>query len=156
MTSPPILRPYQTDVVAEIEQAIADGQRRLLLVAPTGSGKTVVFCEIIRRYVEQHKTVLVISHRREIVQQTSEKLSANEVRHGIIQAGIDPRPMAGVQVASIATLWMRSIRHKIMPLPPADLLVIDECHHAPARTYRELINTYPDAVLLASAASSRR
>src|SRR5262249_14755111 len=108
--SPPILRPYQLDVVAEIEQAIAAGQNKILLVAPTGSGKTVVFCEIIKRYVEQHKTALVISHRREIVQQTSAKLSANGIRHGIIQAGIDPRPMAGVQVASIATLWSRCIR----------------------------------------------
>jgi type I site-specific restriction endonuclease len=36
-----ILRPYQTEVIAEIEQAIAAGVRRIILVAPTGSGKTV-------------------------------------------------------------------------------------------------------------------
>src|SRR5262249_42536706 len=99
--TPPILPPDQTDVVADIEGAIAAGQKRLLLVAPTGSGKTVVFCEIIKRYVEQHRSVLALAHRREIIQQTSAKLSANGVRHGIIQAGIDPRPMASVQVASV-------------------------------------------------------
>ena len=69
--TPPILRPYQTDVVADIEGAIVAGQKRLLLVAPTGSGKTVVFCEIIKRYVEQHRSVLALAHRREIIQQTS-------------------------------------------------------------------------------------
>ena len=42
-----ILRPYQSDVIDEIENAIASGQRRILLVAPTGSGKTVIAAEII-------------------------------------------------------------------------------------------------------------
>src|SRR5262245_36224685 len=82
------LRPYQDAAVADFEHAVAAGQRRILLVAPTASGKTVVFCAIIRRYVEQYKTVLVISHRREIIQQTSDKLTANGIYHGIIQAGI--------------------------------------------------------------------
>jgi len=156
MTSPPILRPYQTDVVAEIEQAIAAGQKKLLLVAPTGSGKTVVFCEIIKRYVEQHKTVLVLAHRREIIQQTSAKLRANGISNGIIQAGIDPRPMASVQVASVLTLWMRCVRNKIIPLPPADLLIVDECHHATAMTWRTLIAAYPDAVLIGTTATPCR
>jgi superfamily II DNA or RNA helicase len=35
-----VLRPYQVDVVDEIERAIAAGERRILVVAPTGSGKT--------------------------------------------------------------------------------------------------------------------
>jgi DNA repair protein RadD len=154
--TPPSLRPYQTDVVAEIEKALAAGQRRLLLVAPTGSGKTVVFCEIIKRYVEQHKTVLVLAHRREIISQTSDKLRANGISHGIIQAGIDPRPMASVQVASVQTLWMRAMRSQAMALPPADLLVVDECHHATAMTWRKIIESYPDAVLLGTTATPCR
>jgi DNA repair protein RadD len=156
VTARPSLRPYQTDVVAEIEKAIAAGHKRLLLVAPTGSGKTILFCEIIKRFVEQHKTVLAIAHRREIIQQTSAKLSANGVRHGIIQAGFDPRPMERVQVASIATLWVRCIRGNVMPLPPADLLVIDEAHHTPAATYRRIIDAYPDAVVLGVTATPCR
>ena len=154
--TPPTLRPYQTDVVADIEGAIAAGQKRLLLVAPTGSGKTVVFCEIIKRYVEQHRSVLALAHRREIIQQTSAKLSANGVRHGIIQAGIDPRPMASVQVASVQTLWVRAMRSQAMALPPADLLIVDECHHATAMTWRKIIESYPDAVLLGTTATPCR
>jgi DNA repair protein RadD len=152
----PRLRPYQTDVVAEIEKAIAAGQRRLLLVAPTGSGKTVVFCEIIKRYVEQHKTALVLAHRREIISQTSHKLRANGISHGIIQAGIDPRPMASVQVASVQTLWLRAMRSQAMALPPADLLIVDECHHATAMTWRKIIENYPDAVLIGCTATPCR
>jgi superfamily II DNA or RNA helicase len=37
-----VLRPYQTDVVDQIERAIAAGERRVLLVSPTGSGKTIL------------------------------------------------------------------------------------------------------------------
>jgi DNA repair protein RadD len=149
----PLLRPYQDVAVADFERGVAAGHRRQVLVAPTGSGKTVVFCAIIKR---QHRSVLVISHRREIIAQTSKKLSANGVRHGIIQAGIDPRPMERVQVASIQTLWVRGVRSKAMPLPPADLLVIDEAHHCPATTYRKIIDAYPDAVLLGATATPCR
>jgi DNA repair protein RadD len=92
----PSLRPYQLDVVTEIERAIEAGRRRIILVAPTGSGKTVIAAEIIKRAVERHRRVLVLAHRREIIQQTSAKLAAHGVRHGIIMAGVDPRPMASV------------------------------------------------------------
>jgi DNA repair protein RadD len=149
-------RPYQAKAIADFEEAVTAGIRRILLVAPTGSGKTVIFSEIIKRHVEQHQAALVIAHRREIIQQTSAKLYANGVTHGVIQAGFDPRPMARVQVASIATLWVRGVRTKSMAMPPAHLLVIDEAHHAPATTYRKIIDAYPDAVLLGATATPCR
>ena len=43
-----------------------------------------------------------------------------------------------------------------MDLPPADLLVIDECHHATANTYRKIIDAYPDATLLGLTATPCR
>ena len=101
------LRPYQQDVVAQVDLAIEAGPAKIVVVAPTGSGKTVVGAEVIRRAVARHKRVLVVAHRREIIMQTSRKLFANAVRHGIIMAGVDPRPMEAVQVASVQTLHAR-------------------------------------------------
>jgi superfamily II DNA or RNA helicase len=150
------LRPYQIRAVEDFEREVAAGRRSVLLVAPTGSGKTVIFSEIIRRCVLQHKRVLVLSHRREIIAQTSQKLHANGIRHGIIQSGFDPRPMERVQIASVATLDVRAFRSKAMPLPPADLLVIDEGHHSPATTYRKIIAAYPNAVILGATATPCR
>jgi superfamily II DNA or RNA helicase len=85
----------------------------------------------------------VLAHRREIISQTSAKLHALGISHGIIQAGFSPRPLERVQVASIATLYVRAIRGDRMELPDADLIVIDECHHAPATTYTKIIEAIP-------------
>jgi DNA repair protein RadD len=148
------LRPYQVENVAALD-ALAPGDR-VLVVGPTGCGKTVIFCELIKRQVERHKRVLVIAHSREIIHQTSRKLHDNGVHHGIIQAGFDPRPMASVQVASIATLHVRAIRSEAMLLPLADLVIVDEAHHSVAHTYSKLIKRYPNALVIGFTATPCR
>src|SRR6516165_11555032 len=119
------LRPYQDEIVAEFERHVERSDRSILLVAPTGSGKTVIAAAII---AGTPRRVLVVSHRREIVKQTSDKLTAAGVHHGVIQAGDEKklRPLAAVQVASIQTLHSRAIRSTSMPMPLADLVIIDE------------------------------
>ena len=139
------LRPYQTDISVEFERHIERGDRSILLVAPTGSGKTVIAAAIIAGCTRR---VLVVAHRREIVNQTSDKLTARGIPHGIIQAGDEKklRPMAAVQVASIQTLHARAIRSSTMLMPLADLLIIDEAHHACAMIYQKVIEAYPNAI----------
>ncbi len=154
----PELRPYQVKLVADFEAAVAAGKRRIMIVLPTGGGKTIVFAEIVKRAVAQYQHALIISHRREIIQQTIDKLAAADVACGVILAGRekDLRPMAPVQVASIQTLHTRALRSSAMPMPLANLIVIDEAHHARARTYQEIIEAYPDAILLGATATPVR
>jgi DNA repair protein RadD len=155
MTAPE-LRPYQVDVIAEFDKRIEAGVRRIIMVAPTGAGKTVIGAHIIRNKASAARSVLVLAHRREIIGQTSRKLHAAGISHGIIQAGFQPRPLELVQVASIQTLWMRAIHRETMDLPAAGLLWIDEAHHCPAETYRKIIDAYHDAVLLGTTATPCR
>ena len=155
MTAPQ-LRQYQHDVIGDFDRCVEQGHRRIILVAPTGSGKTIIFADIIRAMARARKPVLVVAHRREIISQTSGKLRDLDIVHGIIQAGYPARPLEDVQVASIQTLHRRAIRAKKMDLPRADLLVIDEAHHCPAVTYTRIIESYPDAILLGLTATPCR
>src|SRR5262245_43727761 len=74
------LRPYQLEVLEQIEQAIAAGQRRILVVLPTGAGKTVCAADIIRRFNERGLFSLFLAHRREIIAQTSQRLTEHVCR----------------------------------------------------------------------------
>jgi DNA repair protein RadD len=150
------LRDYQGNVVAKFNAESAAGRCRIIVVAPTGSGKTVIGAEIIKQHVDAYKDVLVLAHRREIIAQTSKKLHDHGIAHGIIQAGFSPRPMERAQVASIQTLHARAIRSDRMELPPADLIVIDECHHCPAQSYLEIVGAYPNAIILGLTATPCR
>src|SRR5688572_17066504 len=73
---PPELRQYQTDVIDRIAAEIAAGRRRPLLPLPTGGGKTVIVSAIIAEAAGDGRKILVIAHRREIVDQTVKKLYA--------------------------------------------------------------------------------
>ena len=152
------LRPYQNDAVAEFHRTVGAGQRRIILVAATGAGKTIVGAAIVKAMLRENlgASVLVLAHRREIITQTAAKLLKTGISHGIIQAGTRPRPLERVQVASIATLNMRAMHYGSMDLPPADLVWVDECHHAPAMTYRKIIEAYPGAIVLGTSATPTR
>lgn len=151
------LRDYQLNVLDQLDAAIAQGQRKLLLVAPTGSGKTVIASEFIRRRLAEYKRTVFLAHRREIIDQTSHKLTLNDVYHGIILAKRDDalRPQALVQVASIGTLWSRAFRGECQK-PDADIIIVDEAHHARAKTYQKIIAAYPDAIVLGMTATPCR
>jgi DNA repair protein RadD len=150
------LRPYQIDVIEDSRAVVAGGARRVLLVAPTGSGKTVIAAAIIKSARERGKRVLLLVHRRELVQQTHRKLYEHGIDAGIIQAGIPPRPDQPVQIASIQTLHARAFRGTRMNKPGAELVVVDEAHHVPAKTWTRILESYKDAIVIGLTATPCR
>jgi len=146
-----ILRPYQADAVARSREALRAGRRCILLVAPTGSGKTVIAAHIIASAVARGRRVLFVAHRRELIDQAFGKLrDAGLADVGVIMAGDRRRnPVAPVQVASIDTLRRRA-------KPASDLVIIDEAHRALARSYAELREAYPLATHLGLTATPYR
>ena len=117
-----ILRPYQERALESLRDEFGAGRRRVLLVAPTGSGKTVIACAMVRAALAKGRRVLYLAHRKELIDQPDEKLTALGVDHGIIMAGRPTRD-SPVQVASVQTIARREV-------PPADLVIVDECFPA--------------------------
>jgi DNA repair protein RadD len=151
-------RPYQNDIIAKFMRTTAEF-KRIILVAPAGSGKTVIGGSIIKEYVARHHMVLVLCHRAEIINQTIAKLRELGLWVGIIWAEadrLDVQPLAPVQVASIPTLHARAIRTERMQLPDANLVVVDEAHHVKARTWREILDAYRNATILGLTATPCR
>jgi DNA repair protein RadD len=148
-----VLRDYQLDAIERLNNEPA---RSVLIVAPTGAGKTVVGAAIIKPYADAFKSVLFIVHRRELIKQTGKKLRDLRIPHGIILAGVKPRPLERVQVASIQTLHARAARSSRMEMPPADLIMIDEAHHSCAATYKNIIEAYPNARIVGLTATPCR
>lgn len=134
-----ILRPYQDAVIETARTLTRRGVRRILIVSPTGSGKTSIGVSIVKS-AEERGHVLWVVHRRELVEQASGRLDLLGVDHGIVLAGHERvRPEARVQVASVQTLCARDVR------PPANVVVWDECHHCAAASYAAVAAHYPSA-----------
>jgi DNA repair protein RadD len=146
------LHAFQKDDIVKIDAAFAAGAK-VLYVLPTGAGKTVVAAAIVERTVQVGKRVLMLTHRREILKQTSFKIP---FEHGLIQAGLNIDLSYPIQIASVQTLWARCMRTDKVPLPAADLIVVDEAQHIAARTWRLILEAYPNARLLGLTATPCR
>ena len=120
---------YQEGVVSDTRQALAK-HGNCLLVMPTGAGKTVCFSYMAHGAVNLGRSVLILCHREELIDQASDKLSSFGIRHGIIQGDRTAGIKEPVQVASVQTL-VRRLEH----YPAFDLIIVDEAHHAPAGTW---------------------
>ena len=155
-TRVPELRPYQGDVIARIKAEIAAGCRSVLMVMQTGAGKTVTAAAFCADAIEQGRRVLWLTHRRELVTQASRTLYRYGIEAGVILPGFPMRLGEAMQVASIASLHARAIRGSSIDLPDADLIVVDEAHHAPARSWRRLLAEYPNAVVVGLTATPAR
>jgi superfamily II DNA or RNA helicase len=145
------LRPYQQQAIADLRVAFRDGARAPLLVGPTGMGKTVIMAAVLQGVAARGRSAIVLVHRRELIAQTSAKLTLADVPHGIIAAGV-PATDAPIQIASVQTLARRLDRIAAQP----DLIVIDEAHHATAGTWGKAISHWPHALRLGVTATPVR
>jgi DNA repair protein RadD len=149
------LWPHQArgiDAVRASLQRLPDNSRRIVVVSPTGSGKTRFGAELARLKTGYAGRVLWLAHRTELIDQSATALEAQELAVGVVAAGSQrrPNPHCLVQVASLQTLLARDQK------PPADLIVFDEVHHAAARQAMEFLQGYPNAQVVGLTATPQR
>lgn len=148
------LRPDQIAFCRSIELALRQPPHTVLAVAPTGSGKTVCFSALTQAWTTQslYHRVMLLVHRRELLEQISRCLSSWGVEHGLIAPDCPNYKARRVQVASVQTLVRR-----LGDYEPPDTLVIDEAHHAIVRSsWGKLFRAWPHARRLGVTATPER
>ena len=145
------LYPEQQRVIDEIRAHLANGVRRILVVAPCGFGKTVLSAFMVKAASGNGKRCAFSVHRRELVKQTIDTFAMAGIKHGVISAGFHPYRKARVQIASIPT-WRRRIKQ----VGDFDIILTDEAHHSCAATYVDLMAQYPNAVHIGLTATPER
>jgi DNA repair protein RadD len=153
-----VLRPYQRLQVAGVAAALQAGHRRIVVQAPTGSGKTHKIAAIAAAGCQHALRVLILATRTRLVRQIHERLEAFGVLHGVIAAPLPQFRHDGrtVQVASADTLHRRALVDKRMPLPSAEVVVFDEAHLAGADSRLAILESYPHAVRIGMTATPAR
>lgn len=120
----------------------------LLYQLPTGGGKTVIFSEIVRRYLEKHdKKVVVLTHRIELCRQTSKMLTGFGVKNKIINSNVKDLPDQhefSCFVAMVETLKNR-INDEKLHLDNIGLVIIDEAHY---NSFRKLLASFKNSFIL--------
>lgn len=134
-----MLRDYQNNAIADILKSF-NSVDSVLLQMPTGTGKTTVFAELIRRWVKEivpNKRVLVLVHRKELVDQVISRLKQFGILASRIQSGYILELERQVQVGMVQSLK----NPKRLP-KNISLIVIDEAHHTPALSYKNILEHY--------------
>lgn len=135
----------------------------ILYQMPTGTGKTRLFTSIIRdisiwglRHNINYR-ILIIAHRSELIEQSSRSLDKYRIKHGVLAGTMkDKRDLTqAIQVASIQTITHPANQCLIDDLK-FDFIIIDEAHHAVAKSYQKLWEFCPDAKKLGVTATPWR
>ena len=120
----------------------------MLYQLPTGGGKTVIFSEIVRRYLaEYNKKVVVLTHRIELCKQTSKMLKSFNVKNKIINSVIKELPDQeeySCFVAMVETLKNR-LNDEKLEIDNVGLVIIDEAHY---NSFRKLLVSFKNSFIL--------
>lgn len=120
----------------------------LLYQLPTGGGKTVIFSEIVRKYIETHKKkVVILTHRIELCKQTSNVLSGFNVKNKVINSKVKTLPDQDdfeCFVAMVETLNNR-LSDQDFELKNVGLVIIDEAHY---NSFRKLFKFFEHCFIL--------
>ena len=137
------LRPYQCSSISTLKSAYKKS-KRVLFVLSTGGGKTAIFTHIAE---SSPKRVLILAHRKELIEQISERLKAP---HGIIMSSVIPDYTQRIQIGSV-----QSVVKRLQYINP-EFIIIDEAHHAVAGQYEKIMAAFPDVFVLGVTATPCR
>lgn len=129
------LRDYQQKSINDIRDQFNAGRRKICFVAPCGSGKTVIYAYMASEAASRGYKSLFVVHRRELLSQAAKTI----IEHKNINIGM-----------------AQTLSRQINSIDQPDIIIIDEAHHATARTWRNLIDAFPNAYIVGLTATPAR
>jgi superfamily II DNA or RNA helicase len=152
-----ILRQYQVEAKQKILAEWAGDVKRTLMVCPTGSGKTIIFASIAEELVRRGERVLILAHRKELLDQAADKLRKATGLECSVEKGeqsaVDSFFM--ITVGSVQTM-MREHRHSEYDKNYFGAIIVDEAHHTLSDSYRRILSYFDGAKVLGVTATPDR
>lgn len=151
------LRPYQEEARTKIKDEWDKGNKKTLLVLPTGCGKTIVFAMIAADMVKKGKRVLILAHRAELLEQAADKIrkstglicSVEKAEESCIGSWFM------ITVGSVQTL-QKEKRLSRFSNEHFDVIIVDEAHHCISDSYQKVLNYFNTANVLGVTATPDR
>ena len=166
---------YQEDMKERIEKAF-ESHQSVMVQMPTGTGKTILLAEVVKseklkgknpdgekseKLKGKNPCVWIVVHRRELVEQIKETL-AKQLDSSLFtfHSSLNPLDSSLFTLPSSLTTrvfsiqWLSKHYHELEEKP--SLIIIDEAHHAVAKTYKEVMDAYPEAKKLGLTATPCR
>lgn len=151
------LRPYQQEAKTAVFEQWKQGNKKTLLVLPTGTGKTIVFAKIAEDCVRNGERTLILAHRGELLSQAADKIMKT-TGLGCAVEKAEESCMGSwfrITVGSVQSL-MREKRLAQFPQNYFDKIIIDEAHHCISDSYQKILNHFYDACVLGVTATPDR
>lgn len=136
------LRKYQLDIINRCRDAFKNGYKKLCCVLPCGAGKTAIFCHLayLNTIKKPSNRVLILLHRKELLNQTIEAFKAFEIN-----------------TDHITIAMIQSFKNSLKTgVKPYSLIIIDECHHATSNSFKTVLNAYSETALIGFTATPAR
>jgi len=133
---------YQTEATNSLMKSLEREDCHPIVVAPTGSGKSLMICDFIDRYLTKNPSarILVLSHIKEILQQDFDAIEEffDGMEVGLYSSGLESKIVKKITVAGIQSVWRRPELFKTV-----SIIIVDECHLVTIRQdgmYRKLLS----------------
>ena len=143
--------PYQAEAYTRIQKACDTGHNPVL-VAPTGSGKTMMGLYSVREDIKKKLCVLWLVHKQELLRQAQTTFGKAQAPFGVISSKQSYGFFEKIQIASIPTLHRRLDTLQVKP----DRIYVDEAHHVASATWKKIVQFFPNARIIGLTATPCR
>lgn len=152
--------PYQKEVLEKLDvERTIHNRFRNLIVAATGTGKTVISAFDYKRFKQNNQSakLLFLAHRKEIIQKSLATFQGVLKNNNIGELWVDGIVPGNFEIvfASVQSVKNKFEEYNLTP-DYYDYIIVDECHHQTANSYRAIINYFKPKVLLGLTATPER